>query len=121
MPENVLERFGDNRYSLRKKVVRMKEVIELMKECGEFCTERSHPKLPWLREKIENAIVSGGTVIFDRANIKILTPSFIDEMIAVVALKYGLDVVEKHVSFVPLLEPLYHQQIERGMRLRKRP
>ena len=96
----------------------MSKTIHLEPECGPFCTERTHPKLPWLRSEIENAIISKQEICIDRANVKILTPSFIDEMVSETAKKFGIQVVHQYVKFEPPLETVYLRQIERGVRLR---
>ena len=98
----------------------MSLIIDLVKECGEFCTERSHPKLGWIRSQIENAIQTKALIQFNRAGIKILTPSFIDEMISELAVKYGIQAVKQYATFNPPLEAIYEAQIDRGMRMRKK-
>lgn len=93
-------------------------VILLLSECGEFCTERSHPGLPALRKKLRDALEKGERVEIHRQGVKLLTVSFIDELIPALALEFGLDVFEKAITFSPPLERIYLEQIKRGMRLR---
>jgi hypothetical protein len=97
----------------------MIKTIQLASECGPFCTERTHPKLAWLRSEIEHCILAKEIICFERNGVKILTPSFIDEMVSELGIKFGIAAIEHYVKFSPPLETIYLQQIERGIRLRK--
>lgn len=96
----------------------MSKIIHLAIECGPFCTERGHPKISWLRSEIEQALLDKQVICFDRTNVKLLTPSFIDEMVSELAIKFGTNVIHQYVTFNPPLEAVYLKQIERGIRLR---
>ena len=98
----------------------MNKTIRLAQECGPFCTERTHPKLPWLRSEIEKALQHKQSISFDRTNVKILTPSFIDEMLSELAIKFGIDAIQEFVTFNPSLEAFFLEQIGRGVRLRSK-
>jgi hypothetical protein len=93
--------------------------IDLQKECGAFCTERTHPRLPWLRDQIKHAIETNQSLNIDRSKVKIFTVSFLDEMTSELAVQFGLPIIQKVITFSPPLEPFYVEQMERGVRLRK--
>ena len=94
--------------------------ISLKDRCGEFCTARGHPAIPGLLSELRAAVASGQSVQIDRAGTKLITPSFIDELLVPLALDHGASEIRRLVVFVPTLEPILDEQIERGMRLRRR-
>jgi hypothetical protein len=65
--------------------------IRLVDIGGEFCTRRTDPSLARLRETVEACIANGQAVEIDLTGIKILTPSFIDELIPPLNVKFGSD------------------------------
>jgi hypothetical protein len=96
----------------------MSKRVKLVEVCGEFCTERKHPQMAQLRKWVGEAISNGEMIVFDRKGIKMLSVSFIDELLPLFAAQVGLDRLSDFVQFEPPLESVYIEQIERGVRLR---
>ena len=93
--------------------------MHLAAEAGEFCTERSHGELPRLRTHIRKIIEDGDSIVIHRDGVKMLTTSFIDELLSATALDLSFEIVRASVFFLPELEDLYWEQVTRGVRLRK--
>lgn len=94
------------------------KLIRLYEISGEFCTRRNSPSLPHLRHLIEEEIVSGNQVQIDTSQVKILTPSFIDELIPPLIIKHGKELVDRLVTFSPPLTGYLKEQVERGTKSR---
>ena len=92
--------------------------LRLLDVGGEFCTRRNSPSLPPLIKTLESAIEANTGVEIDRDGVKILTPSFIDELIPPLMVKYGEDVVNKLIKFTPPLDGFLKDQLARGLRAR---
>lgn len=97
----------------------MKKII-LADEVGEFCTARNHPKIPELHQQISACLTRAEPITIDRTGVKILSASFIDDLVPPLILRHSRQVVDQHLHFSPPLEPVYLEQIERGVRLRRR-
>jgi len=87
---------------------------------GEFCTQRTAPSLPNLRSLIEACIEKQEPVEIETIGVKILTPSFIDELIPPLIVKFGEARIQSLITFNPPLTGFLKEQIERGTRLRKK-
>jgi len=86
---------------------------------GAFCTRRNSTAIPTIIAKIEEAIKANESVICDWNGVKILTPSFVDEIIPHLIIKYGEEKINSLVSFDPKLEGFLAEQILRGVNARK--
>ena len=93
-------------------------IIKFIELGGEFCTRRNSQALPQIKKLIEGSILKNESVICDWTGVKILTPSFIDEFMPELILKYGIEKINALVSFNPKLEGFLAHQIERGVKNR---
>lgn len=93
--------------------------VKLVDHAGEFCTRRNSPGLPALRKLIESALEANTPIEIDRVGVKILTPSFIDELLPGIVLKFGDETVERLVTFRPPLEGFLKEQVTRGLQARR--
>lgn len=98
---------------------RLKTIV-LHKICSEFCTERTSPGLDTLHHEVQSALDAGETIQIDRSGVKILTTSFIDELLSALAVRFTIEKVRNQILFSPELEPMHWEQVERGVRLRSR-
>ncbi len=96
----------------------MSKRVILKDLCGDFCTERKHPQMPLLQKWVGDALLSGEEIVFDRHGLKMLSVSFIDELLPPFAVQVGLERVMEVIRFEPPLEQVFHEQIKRGIRLR---
>ena len=85
---------------------------------GEFCTRRTSVGIPKILALIEGAILKNENVICDWTEVKILTPSFIDEIIPQIIIKYGKPKYDQLVSFDPILTGFLADQVDRGVKNR---
>ncbi len=95
-------------------------IIDLKAEAGEFCTVRTHPKLPNLIHKIKEALLKGESVEIQWSHVKILTPSFLDELIPPLMIELGYDLLKQKVTFNPPLTGFLAEQPDRGFSNRKK-
>jgi hypothetical protein len=93
-------------------------VINFLELGGEFCSRRTSEAIPLIKAQIEKALQNHSDIVCDWTGVKILTPSFIDEIIPPLILIYGADRVQKHVSFKPELTGFLSHQVERGVKNR---
>lgn len=93
--------------------------IRLVDFGGEFCTSRKSPALEKLREKIEECIRSKTPLQISREGVKVLTPSFVDELLPPLILKHGESEVSQIVTFEPALDGYLEEQVHRGVAARK--
>ena len=94
-------------------------ILELVKVAGEFCTSRKSPALIDLKERTDACLSSDQTLEVDLLGVKVLTPSFIDEWLPDLIIKYGEDKFHRLVVFNPPLEGFLKEQITRGVALRR--
>ena len=92
--------------------------VSLIQLGGEFCTQRDNPGIVLLKAEIERALLAKNAIAIDRTGVRIVSVSFIDELLADLAVKYSVDQIEAYVQFRPPLEPFLKDQIARGSRLR---
>lgn len=85
---------------------------------GEICNKRTLPGIQKIKEKIKQALDSNQNLTIDRTGVKVLTPSYIDELIPQFNIDYGKDKVSKLIQFSPPLEGFLAEQVERGTNLR---
>ena len=93
--------------------------IKLVDVAGEFCTSRKSVALPDLRSMLEKHIANQEPLIISREGVKILTPSFIDELLPGLILKFGEKQVRQFVKFEPPLDGYLAEQVHRGVAARK--
>lgn len=86
---------------------------------GEFCTDRHLPEIQMLKRTIENEIKADSPVTLDRSGVKLLSVSFIDELLGDLAVQHSREKIKDLVLFNPPLENIYEEQIDRSVRLRK--
>lgn len=89
--------------------------ISFLELGGEFCTRRTSEAIPKIVERIEKAISENSKVICDWNGVKILTPSFIDEIVPQIIIKYGKAKYDETVSFEPQLTGFLANQVVRGV------
>lgn len=92
--------------------------ICLIDEAGEFCTARTDPSIPKLREDVRGELLQGRSVQIIRQGIKSITVSFLDEWLGPLIQEFGLEQVRQNVHFDPPLEPFLAKQLDRSRRLR---
>jgi hypothetical protein len=93
-------------------------IIKFLDLGGEFCTRRTSEAIPRIKALIEKALLNNENIVCDWTGVKILTPSFIDEIIPELIIKYGATKIQKHVSFRPVLTGFLSHQVERGVKNR---
>ncbi len=89
--------------------------INFLEIAGEFCTKRDNSGIPIIIEKIETALTKNENIVCNWEGVKILTPSFIDEIMPKLIIKYGREKIDRSLSFSPPLEGFLAHQIERGI------
>jgi hypothetical protein len=62
--------------------------------------------------------LAGNFKACDWTGVKILTPTFIDEIFPELIIKHGLDKIEKLITFTPKLTGFLAHQLERGVKNR---
>ena len=90
-------------------------IIKFVEIGGEFCTRRTSDAIPKIKAMIEEALLKNENVVCDWTGVKILTPSFIDEIIPELTIRHGSIKIQKYVSFNPELTGFLSHQIERGV------
>ncbi len=91
--------------------------INLHQICGEFCTERKTPGLPELRDQIEESIKRQEKVTVDYSQVKILSASFLDELVGPWSQSgMSLKVFSEFVTFSPQLNAIQQRILERRLR-----
>jgi hypothetical protein len=93
--------------------------INLRDETGEFCSSRTDPSIPRLRQAVRDELEKGNPVQVSREGTKSITVSFLDEWLGPLIVGFGLERIQKDVLFDPPLEPFLAKQLERSNRLRK--
>ena len=93
----------------------------LKDEVGEFCTARSHPIMPRLKQTAEGAIAAQKVMDVDMRGVKLMSVSFLDEWLGDLAARLGVEQTLKWIRFSPPLAAEYLQQLDRSATLRKRP
>ncbi|PIU01251.1 MAG: hypothetical protein COT74_01745 [Bdellovibrionales bacterium CG10_big_fil_rev_8_21_14_0_10_45_34] len=94
-------------------------IIRLVEIAGEFCTRRNMPALAEIKKILVEKLEKQEPVEISTAGVKILTPSFIDELIPDLINQYGEEKVTSLISFNPPLEGFLKEQISRGVKNRK--
>ena len=94
------------------------KVIRLNDLFGDFCTERAQVQKSMLKSEIKETMAVGKLLSLDRSDVKLMTTSFIDELLSDFAADYGVEKVLESVLFDPPLEEIYLNQIRRGAVLR---
>ncbi len=95
----------------------MKE-INLAIESSEFCVKRTDPNLPKIIELLDQAVLKQSPIQVEWSQVKILTPSYIDELLPKLIIKHGEANFWKYVQFKPALTGFLHDQIAIGVKNR---
>lgn len=93
-------------------------IIKLVDFSGEFCTNRKNEGLIRVIAELKKALQSEEKVIISSNGVKILTPSYIDELIPPLAIEFGVEKVEKMITFSPPLTGFLLEQLNRGVKNR---
>jgi hypothetical protein len=93
--------------------------INLLDYGGEFCTRRSSPAIPIIISIIESCISKNENLEIDTTGVKLIGPSFIDEILPRLIIKYGSEKVLGIVTFSPPLEGYTKDQVTIGVKNRK--
>ncbi|MBF0361598.1 MAG: hypothetical protein HQK49_11335 [Oligoflexia bacterium] len=94
------------------------KTISIFDYCGPFCTQRDTAGIDKLFEILSITLEKKEKIILSRNNVKMMTVSFIDQLMVPLAITYSKDQIEKLIIFNPPLEEIFLKQIERGIRLR---
>lgn len=95
-------------------------IVQLIDFGGEFCTSRKSPAIQKLHELIENCIRKNSPLEISRDGVKVLTPSFIDELLPPLIMKHGEEKVLSLVKFSPPLNGYLEEQVHRCVAARKK-
>ena len=93
-------------------------IIKFFDYSGEFCTRRTTPGLLELKETLRRELGKGTFVILSLEGVKIITPSYIDELLPTLMIELGKEKVLGQIKFEPKLNKYVEGQIERGYRAR---
>jgi hypothetical protein len=94
------------------------KIINIFEYCGAYPTTRDNPGLIDIVDLLTEALTNNERVTLNRDHTKLMTLTFIDELIVPLAMEFGRDTVETLITFDPPLEEPYVKQIERGIKLR---
>lgn len=89
--------------------------IKLVEIGGEFCTSRKAPSIAGLRQQLDSCLENDKSVVIETAGVKILTPSYIDELIPPLMVKHGEAKVLNLIEFTPPLTGFLKEQLTRGL------
>lgn len=92
--------------------------IKLADIAGEFCTTRNSPGLPQIISILKDCLDRNENVEIELTGVKLLTPSFIDELIPPLIIKYGKEKIDQSIVFRPALVGFVKDQIDRGVQQR---
>lgn len=81
---------------------------------GEFCSRRTTPGLQNLKKKLHQLLTTNTSVLLSTAKVKIITPSYVDELLPSLMIEFGKDKVLTLIKFDPPLAGYAAEQIERG-------
>lgn len=94
------------------------KIIDLAVEASEFCVRRTDVSLPKIKALVLEALEANTELEINWVNVKVLTPSYIDELIPGFILKFGEEKVKKLVKFNPQLTGFLSEQVIRGVKNR---
>ncbi len=94
------------------------KIINLAVEASEFCVRRTDASLPKIKDLVLEALNTNTELEINWINVKVLTPSYIDELIPGFILKFGEEKVNKLIKFNPLLTGFLAEQVIRGVKNR---
>lgn len=92
--------------------------IDLFKEVGVSCKERTDPRIPDLQKKIRESILKNEEVKMNLKGVISVTPSFLDQLFGALVKELGPEIVLKLCKFEPELYYSFQDQLERSARLR---
>ncbi len=93
--------------------------VKLLEICGLFCTKRDAPSIVKLTDIIQVCLDKNEKLSINREGVKILSVSYVDELISPFLQKISFDVFFNQISFEPPLEEFYNIQLKRSIMLRK--
>ena len=94
--------------------------IKLIDFGGEFCTKRTSSAIPKIKNLIIECMNKNDVLEIDTEKVKLIGPSFIDEILPPLMIQYGSEVILKSVKFIPDLEGYTKDQIAIGVKNRIR-
>lgn len=89
-------------------------ILKLYDFSGEFCSRRTTPGLKELKEQIRLHILNNTPITLSSENVKLITPSYIDELLPSLMVELGKEKVLNLIKFSPPLTGYALEQIERG-------
>ncbi len=95
-------------------------IINLKEHSGEFCTARKNKGLSQVIQILKMALEKNEKITISTTGVKILTPSYIDELIPPLVIIFGSEKIKQLVSFSPPLTGFILEQIDRGIKNRSR-
>ncbi|MBL6988222.1 MAG: hypothetical protein ISR65_00500 [Bacteriovoracaceae bacterium] len=87
--------------------------IDLISISGEFATRRDCKSLPELTKQIVSVLEHDDTIVIQREKIKILSLSFVDELLRPLIKKYSFSTISSKVHFQPELEEVYLEHLRK--------
>ncbi len=94
------------------------QVLDVFLISGDMCIRRTTPGIDFIKQKIETAIQKNEKIIFDWCKVKVMTVSFIDEIMPELIIKYGPEILEKNIEFNPELTGFLKDQLDNGVKSR---
>jgi hypothetical protein len=93
----------------------MPDILDIFLISGDMCIRRTTPGISMIKEKIEITIQQNKKIIFDWSRVKVMTVSFIDEIMPELIIKYGKEILEKNIEFRPELTGFLKDQLDNGV------
>lgn len=97
----------------------MSKIIHLIEIGGEFCTERTSTSLNEMKKRLRTNIQRNEKTIIDTKGVKLITPSYVDELIPPLMIEFGAEKTLNLIEFLPPLQGFLSEQVDRGYRARK--
>lgn len=94
------------------------QVLDIFLISGDMCIRRTTPGIDLIKKKIEIAIQKNEKIIFDWSKVKVMTVSFVDEIMPELIIKYGNEILEKNIEFNPPLTGFLKDQLDNGVKNR---
>jgi hypothetical protein len=93
-------------------------ILKLYDYSGEFCTRRTTTGLQEIKLILRKSITSNTPIILSLEKVKLITPSYIDELLPDLMAEFGKEKVLGLVKFDQALNKYVAEQIERGFKNR---
>ena len=92
--------------------------INLIDFGEEFCTKRTSTTIPKLKKLIVECMNNNEVLEINTEKVKLIGPSFVDEILPSLIIQYGADRILKSVKFAPELQGYSKDQIAIGVKNR---